>query len=147
MKHESPLEHAYATFHIQDISRAASHQLVRHRLTAISQKSQRYVNESNFNYVIPDGVDKDKFKEDMDTIKGIYNRMIQEGAKKEDARAILPNACTTELILSANFRELRHIINVRSHHTAQSEIREVSNRMLELLLDICKPAFEDLSGR
>lgn len=149
MGHESPFEHASATFRISEVSRAMTHQLVRHRLMAVSQKSQRYVSESNFGWVVPNSVkegDRGEFDSDMEAIRALYKKWKDKGLKNEDARFVLPNACTTELIVSANFREWRHIFSVRCHIRAQWEIRAVSLEMLRLLIGPAPHAFKDLAA-
>ena len=136
MGHESPFEHAYATFRLSDVSRAMTHQLVRHRLLAISQKSQRYVSEGNFEWVVPPSVPagkKEEFDRDMEVIRDMYKKWKDSGLKNEDARFVLPNACTTEMIVSGNFREWRHVFQVRCHRRAQWEIRDVCLAMLQEL--------------
>jgi thymidylate synthase (FAD) len=147
MGHESPFEHAYATFRLSEVSRAMTHQLVRHRLMAISQKSQRYVSESNFAWVVPPSVPEAQvgdFNRDMEAIRGMYAKWVAAGLKKEDARFVLPNACTTEMIVSANFREWRHVFKVRCHPRAQWEIREACQRMLKELHLHAPNVFGDL---
>ena len=136
MGHESPFEHAYATFRLSDVSRAMTHQLVRHRLMAVSQKSQRYVSETSFEWVVPPSVPPEQvadFNADMETIRAMYSKWRQRGLKNEDARFVLPNACTTELVVSANFREWRHVFKVRCHPRAQWEIRAACLAMLQEL--------------
>lgn len=129
--HHSPFEHVYFTWHIEGISRACSHQLVRHRLCAFTQRSQRYVEENGFDYVLPDGIDmkdstRERYKQTMDTINDTYCDMIHmDKIRKEDARFLLPNACTTEMYLSCNLRELIHICNERLCSRAQWEIRKL----------------------
>lgn len=148
MGHETPLEHAYASFMITGCSRTMTHQLVRHRLMAVSQKSQRYVREDNFEYVIPPSVkpvDTEEFKADMAKIQTMYDKWIKKGLKKEDARFVLPNACTTEIMISANFREFRHIAKIRCTRHAQWEIREVCLQILDQLNKIAPGAFSDLA--
>jgi thymidylate synthase (FAD) len=148
MGHETPLEHAYASFKIDGASRTMTHQLVRHRLMAVSQKSQRYVSEDNFEYVTPPSVkpeDVAEFNADMLTINSMYGKWIKKGLKKEDARFVLPNACTTEIMISANFREFRHIFKIRCSRHAQWEIREVSMTLLEKLNEIAPGCFSDLA--
>ncbi len=147
--HHSVLEHASATFYIQGISRACSHQLVRHRLAAYSQRSQRYVKEDGFKYVIPPSViDKkqvDNFKSAMIDIQDTYNVLLEAGVKPEDARFLLPNACETNIVMSANFREWRHIINERGLNPhAQWEIREMVLHILDALYKLAPIVFEDL---
>jgi thymidylate synthase (FAD) len=149
MGHASPLEHAYATFRLEGVSRAMSHQLVRHRLIAVSQKSQRYVSERAFGYVVPPslpGADRLEFERDMDLLRGLYAKWKERGLRNEDARFVLPNACTTELMLSANFREWRHIISVRCTRHAQWEIREACRRIWEHLNTLAPAVFADLAA-
>lgn len=146
--HESPFEHAYATFRISDCSRAMTHQLVRHRLMAVSQKSQRYVSEKNFDYVIPPSIPAeqiDEFKADMETIRGMYGKWKERGLRNEDARFVLPNACATEIVVSANFREFRHIFRVRCNRHAQWEIREACLLMLKELHGQAPRVFADIA--
>lgn len=147
--HHSVLEHAYATFRIRGISRACSHQLVRHRLCSFTQKSQRYVNEENFSYVIPPSISEDPkakkvFEEFMENARSTYKKLKDMGIKSEDARFVLPNATETEIVLTANFRELRHIISLRKQNSAQWEIRRVAEKMLEILKQHAPSVFEDL---
>jgi thymidylate synthase (FAD) len=145
--HESPFEHAYATFRISDCSRAMTHQLVRHRLMAVSQKSQRYVSEKTFGYVIPPSVPRNQvaeFRKDMETIRLMYKKWKERGLRNEDARFVLPNACTTEIVVSANFREFRHIFKVRCNPHAQWEIREACLMMLKHLHKHAPHVFDDI---
>jgi thymidylate synthase (FAD) len=147
MGHESPLEHAYATFRIKNCSRAMTHQLVRHRLMAVSQQSQRYVDEEDFTYVVPESMPPelvDEFHNDMKTIQAMYHKWRDKGLKKEDARFVLPNACTSEIVVSANFREWRHILTVRTDKGAQWEIRKAANLMLDILKQHAPACFEDI---
>lgn len=137
--HHSPFEHIYFTFKIEGISRACSHQLVRHRLCAFTQRSQRYCEENAFQYVTPEEIKKNQILSDlydkvMDNINDRYCDMIHlHDVKKEDARFMLPNACTTSMYLSCNLRELIHIANERLCSRAQWEIREVVKQMVALV--------------
>jgi len=147
MGHESPLEHAYATFRIKNCSRAMTHQLVRHRLMAVSQQSQRYVDEDEFTYVVPESMPTelaDEFHNDMKTIQDMYHKWREKGLKKEDARFVLPNACTSEIVVSANLREWRHILSVRTDKGAQWEIRKAANMILFELKRLAPACFEDI---
>jgi thymidylate synthase (FAD) len=147
MGHESPFEHAYATFLLDGCSRAMTHQLVRHRMMSVSQKSQRYVPESGFDFVVPPSLPKDKvdeFRRDMEAIREMYGRWKKAGLRNEDARFVLPNACTSEIMISANFREFRHIFRVRCSKHAQWEIRAACMRMLEILYGEAPSVFGDL---
>jgi thymidylate synthase (FAD) len=145
--HESPFEHAYATFRIDGCSRAMTHQLVRHRLMAVSQKSQRYVTERDFDYVVPPSVPAERVEEfhaDMETLRAMYAKWKAHGLRNEDARFVLPNACTSEIVVSANFREFRHIFRVRCMPQAQWEIRQACLAMLEELHRHAPRVFQDL---
>ena len=124
--HHSVFEHIYFTFKIEGISRACSHQLVRHRHCSFTQRSQRYCSEYSFDYVIPPTADDGIFDNEMDKIKDWY-RYHQEyrGVPNEDARYILPNACATSMYLSCNLRELIHMANERLCTRAQWEIRDL----------------------
>jgi thymidylate synthase (FAD) len=147
MGHESPLEHAYATFRIRNCSRAMTHQLVRHRLMAVSQQSQRYVNEERFAYVVPAGMPPEfleDFHRDMETIQRMYGKWRGRGLRKEDARFVLPNACVSEIVVSANFREWRHIFKLRTSVKAQWEIRKACRLMLAILRERAAACFEDI---
>ena len=145
--HESPLEHAYATFRVRNCSRAMTHQLVRHRLMAISQQSQRYVDEEQFAYVIPESVPAEfvaDFHQDMRTIQEMYRKWRDRGLRKEDARFVLPNACVSEIVVSADLREWRHIFQLRLSPKAQWEIRKACEMMLGILKEHAPTCFEDI---
>mgnify|MGYP001612720709 CR=1 FL=1 len=147
MGHESPLEHAYATFRIKNCSRAMTHQLVRHRLMAVSQQSQRYCDEEEFTYVVPESMPAelvDEFNNDMKTIQEMYRKWRDKGLKKEDARFVLPNACTSEIVVSANLREWRHILTVRTDKGAQWEIKKAAYLILDTLKKIAPACFDDI---
>lgn len=149
MGHESPLEHAYATFRVRNCSRAMTHQLVRHRLMAISQQSQRYVDEEEFAYVVPEDLPAEfveDFHRDMRTIREMYRKWRDRGVKREDARFVLPNACVSEIVVSANFREWRHIFSLRLSAKAQWEIRKACGRMLAILKEHAPACFGDIAG-
>lgn len=149
MGHETPLEHAYATFRIKNCSRAMTHQLVRHRLMAVSQQSQRYVSEQGFEYVVPDALPEAyvaDFHSDMQMIQAMYAKWRERGLRKEDARFVLPNACTSEIVVSANFREWRHIFKIRLSPKAQWEIRKACFLMLEALAKQAPNCFEDIQA-
>lgn len=148
MGHDSPLEHACATFRIENCSRAMTHQLVRHRLMSVSQQSQRYVDEENFNFVVPETLpEKDiaEFQADMETIRQMYKKWRDKGLKREDARFVLPNACTSEIVVTANFREWRHIIKIRTSSKAQWEIRIACTEILKILKNLAPNCFYDIN--
>ena len=129
--------HASVTFRIVGLSRAASHQLVRHRHAVFSQRSQRYVDEEEFTYVIPVSAktvdDETEFARDMGVIRRMYKKYLARGWKKEDARAVLPNACTTTLNMSMSLEGWLHFLRRRMDKHAQVEIRELAFEIYRLL--------------
>lgn len=131
--HHSVFEHIHFTFKIDGISRACSHQLVRHRHCSFTQRSQRYCSEDGFGYVVPPTVDESRFTNDIEDIKDWYNEYQEKRVPNEDARYILPNACETSLYLSCNLRELIHIANERLCTRAQWEIRSLVKEMVALV--------------
>lgn len=136
--HHSVFEHIYFTFKIEGISRACSHQLVRHRHCSFTQRSQRYCSEDGFEAVCPNSVlqrsaSTSEYENALWEIDGAYRRMQFLGIPNEDARYILPNACETELYLSCNLRELIHIANERLCIRAQWEIRDLVKEMVGLV--------------
>ncbi len=151
MGHLSPFEHASFTFHVEGVSRALTHQLVRHRLASYSQRSQRYVGHDSFDYVVPpqlagarvrwEGRDTDAvafFEETMALIARRYaalnDALGRTGeASNEDARYLLPNACETTIVVTMNARELLHFFEERLCLRAQWEIRELAALMLDLV--------------
>jgi thymidylate synthase (FAD) len=148
--HHSILEHASASFRITGASRAFTHQLVRHRLASFSQQSQRYVDEAGFNYVIPDAILADAeaakaFREHMARSEETYRFLRARGMMKEDARFVLPNASESQIVFSANFRELRAIFRLRLERGAQWEIRRVCADMLKLLQEEASAVFGDFA--
>ena len=143
--HESPFEHVSFTFGIEGISRACSHQLVRHRMASFSQRSQRYCFEDGFNYIEPDDMndEEDKFFRDfMRHSKEVYSKLIDKGVKPEDARMVLPNACETKIIVTMNARELLHFFKLRCCKRAQKEIREVAFMMKNICRKVAPNVFQ-----
>ena len=131
--HHSVFEHIYFTFKIEGISRACSHQLVRHRHCSFTQRSQRYCSEGDFEYVAPPSIgDENPYDAMMSELMENYDALL-EFAPKEDARYILPNSCATSLYLSCNLRELIHIANERLCTRAQWEIRDLVREMCQLV--------------
>ena len=136
--HHSTVEHCQYTFSISGVSRACTHQLVRHRHASFSQKSQRYVTEEGqFEYVIPPTIKKSdlapEYEEFMRKTSQFYALLIEKGIPAEDARFVLPNAATSSLIVSLNIRELIHLANLRLCTKAQLEIRNLVAKMCGLL--------------
>ena len=148
MGHFSALEHAYATFKISGVSRAFTHQLVRHRMASFTQQSQRYIEESNFNYVEPGSIINNSeahliFTKFIEETKKIYSKFRSLGIKKEDARYILPNAIESQIVATANLREWRHIIELRGAPDTQWEIRKVAIEILKILKKHVPTVLED----
>lgn len=159
--HESPIEHVTFTFGIEGISRSCSHQLVRHRIASYSQKSQRYVKEEQFEYVVPHTIEnlgaEDRFRKLMGYIQAEYNSIRNDivaeleahGADKksaekvanEDARYVLPNACQTSLVVTMNARSLFNFFKLRCCNRAQWEIREVANEMYRICYMVAPTLF------
>ncbi len=156
MGHMTPVEHPSFTFAIEGISRACSHQLVRHRLASYSQQSQRYVSEeSGYDYIIPETIKADKelkriFINFMKDAQEAYNTIVQKlnenGVKGEsanqDARFVLPNAAETKIVVTMNARELQHFFRQRCCNRAQWEIRAMADKMLKLAKKVSPVIFQ-----
>lgn len=169
--HESPIEHASFTFGIEGVSRSLLAQITRHRIASYSVKSQRYVTEGSFEYVIPPEIASDPqaralFEETMRADQAAYDRLaallkekhraafLTEGkdektaarlAEKkaiEDARFVLPNACETKMVVTMNARSLHNFFRHRCCSRAQWEIREVADQMLKLVSDVAPELFK-----
>lgn len=152
--HLSPIEHVSFTFGIEGISRACSHQLVRHRVASYSQQSQRYVKEEQFDYIIPPSIKEDpalveEFEKCMAEAQENYTKVLKRleelGCKgevgRQDARYLLPNAAETKIVVTMNARELLHFFRVRCCNRAQWEIREMAERMLALSKKVAPTIF------
>lgn len=144
--HGSVLEHCVFTFAVEGISRACSHQLVRHRIASYSQQSQRYVKGDRFGYVMPEKIAnntllRDMFNEHMERIMNFYKFLTECEIPKEDARYILPNATTTNIVVTMNARELLHFIELRTSPRSQWEIRELANEMLRQVKEVAPVIF------
>ncbi len=161
--HESVMEHVSFTFGIEGISRACSHQLVRHRIASYSQKSQRYVSENGFDFITPPAIaqspealeEYDRIIQEITTgyekiadiltenhkadflAQGLDEKAAASKARKlanEDARFLLPNACETKIVVTMNVRSLFNFFEHRCCNRAQWEIRDVACQMLRLCL-------------
>ena len=136
--HMSVFEHASVSFLVEGISRACSHQLVRHRLASFSQVSQRYVKGCPGN-VIPLSIESnekalDAFMNALLICQNAYKVMINEcGIPAEDARYVFPNAAETSVVVTMNWRELFHFLDLRTDKAAQWEIRDLALKMIEQL--------------
>lgn len=168
--HESVVEHVSFTFGIEGISRACSHQLVRHRIASYSQKSQRYVNENGFEFITPPAIAelpeaRTEYDRIIDAITGSYEKLaalltekhtvqfISQGMDEktarskasklanEDARFVLPNACETKIVVTMNVRSLFNFFRHRCCNRAQWEIRAVANEMLRQCIEVAPHIF------
>ncbi len=147
--HESVIEHASATFYIK-ASRVLTHELVRHRIASYSQRSQRYVKETVPQYVTPPEIGEKGeeassiFTRAMESAWDAYGRLLGLGVAPEIARYVLPNACDTEIIMTMNFRELRHFIRLRTGKRALPEMRAVAGEVRRIMKETAPEVFEDL---
>ncbi|MDW7644984.1 MAG: FAD-dependent thymidylate synthase [Desulfuromonadales bacterium] len=136
--HYSVLEHVSFTFGVEGISRACSHQLVRHRLASYSQQSQRYVShEKRFDAVTPATIAAQpelcqRYEALLEETHRVYCELLAAGIPAEDARFVLPNAAETKIVLTMNARELLHFFELRCCRRAQWEIRLMAIDMLRL---------------
>ena len=137
--HESIIEHASATFEISGISRACTHQLVRHRLASYSQESQRYVDMSDPELVVPDSIAEnpealEAWSDLVAHVQATYRALRAQNVRKEDARFVLPNATASRIVVTMNFREYLHFFRLRISPAAQWEIRRMALTMLKKLV-------------
>jgi len=158
--HESPLEHVKFTFGIEGVSRALTHQLVRHRLASYSQQSQRYVKASEFNYIVPPVFEKNndmkqRFLGLMNDIQEGYNGLLslleENGSVGEkanqDARFVLPQAAETKIVVTMNARELKHFFAHRCCARAQWEIRRLAEEMLKVCKKVLPEVFNSAGAK
>ncbi len=148
--HEDIIEHASATFLVEGISRACSHQLVRHRIASFSQESQRYTDlGDNGEFIIPEAIASNPealqlWESLLGNIEEAYREFRNLRIRKEDARFLLPNATSTRLVLSMNYRSLRHFFQLRCDKAAQWEIQQVARAMLRLIYPTTPSLFRDI---
>lgn len=139
--HTSVLEHASFTFAISGVSRALSHQLVRHRLASYSQSSQRYVKVEDLEYVCPPSlcdetsVGRAYFLYSLERAVHAYQAMIADSVPAEDARFVLPNATATNIVMTMNCRSLLHFLEERCCYRAQWEIHRMAMGMMDCMVD------------
>ena len=152
--HDSPVEHASFTFAIAGISRACSHQIVRHRIASYSQQSQRYVDATDMDYILPPAIAKipearQRFEAFMAEVGSAYSDLKaileahgRKDKSKEDARFVLPQAAETKIVITMNCRALLHFFELRCCLRAQWEIRAMADAMLAL----CKAELPAIFG-
>ncbi len=159
--HWGILEHLTFTFAIRGISRACSHQLVRHRIASYAQQSQRYVDKAGFRFVVPERVRAcpealARYRDVMGTLTENYAALqallhdadpaANAEAVNEDARFLLPNACETELVMTVNARQLLEMARQRLCSRAQWEIRALF-RAIRTLVQVQVPVvFENMGA-
>ncbi|CAM2060703.1 Flavin-dependent thymidylate synthase [Desulfovibrionales bacterium] len=157
--HNSPVEHVNFTFAADGISRALTHQLVRHRIASYSQQSQRYLDGKHFEYVLPPAIAripeaKARFLAFLKECRSAYSDLqgmleaAGRGAKaNEDARFVLPQASGTKIVFTMNCRSLLHFFELRCCARAQWEIRALAQRMLELCREALPTIFDRAGAR
>jgi len=150
--HESILEHVSFTFVVSNISRIATHQLVRHRVASYSQYSHRGMDDE-LTFIIPDSLsDKMNEKEEINNFimgyleqaGGFYYDLVKLGIPPEDARFMLPNGLASNIMFTMNGRELRHFLKLRLAKNAQWEIRQLAQEILKIVSDVCPVLVADM---
>jgi len=152
--HESVIEHSRVSVKVI-CDRGVSHEIVRHRIASYSQESTRYCNyfKAKFGkeltlikpFFWDDDVDKYKiWLETMQVIENNYNRLVESGAKPEEARSILPNSFKTEIVITMNLREWRHFFKLRTSKEAHQQMREIAIPMLKEMHSLIPAIFEDI---
>ena len=140
--HLSTLRFAHATMHISGISRVCSHQLVRSKHLDFLQRSQRYCNESDAQFITPESLaDNREYSNAIEYAVYAYNELVAAGVKKEDARMVLPASTTTELVVTGNFQAWLDFINLRNTKEAQWEIRALAQEIKSRLADVAPNIF------
>ena len=157
--HASPIEHVSFTFALSGVSRALTHQLVRHRIASYSQQSQRYVDASDMNYVMPPAIAanpkaRERFLNFMDEVGSAYRdlkaMLVEDGrgsSSCEDARFVLPQAAASSIVVTMNCRTLLNFFEHRCCTRAQWEIRGVARTMLSLCREVLPEVFRHAGAR
>lgn len=157
--HASPIEHVSFTFALSGVSRALTHQLVRHRIASYSQQSQRYVDASNMDYILPPAIKKNpkilaRYEAFMEEVGKAYHdikTMLEEDGRgtlaKEDARMVLPQAAASNIVVTMNCRSLINFFEHRCCTRAQWEIRDCANQMLWICRDILPEVFNTAGAK
>lgn len=141
--HESVLEHGSLTFKVRT-NRAIANEIVRHRLASYSQESTRYVKYDDIEFIPCDRLGKTYAGDMLTRIEEAYNFLIDQEFKTEEARDILPNATATTLVMTMNFRELRHFLKLRLDKAAHPQIRELAGMILDILKEKYPVFVEDI---
>jgi thymidylate synthase (FAD) len=161
--HFSVLEHASVSFYITGISRSLTHELIRHRHFSYSQLSQRFVPEHDSEVVVPPGIEDDPELQDLfgkaaDASRAAYsellagleakladvpNAVLRRKQARQAARAVLPNATETRIVVTGNYRAWRHFIAMRASEHADVEIRRLAIACLRRLVEVAQAVFAD----
>lgn len=141
--HESVLEHGSLTFKVRT-NRAIANEIVRHRLASYSQESTRYVKYDDIEFIPGDRLGGSYAEDMMMRIEEAYIFLIGQEFKAEEARDILPNATATTLVMTMNFRELRHFLKLRLDKAAHPQIRELAGMILDILKEKYPVFVEDI---
>ena len=143
--HMSVAEHATFTFRVRGVSRVLLAQLTRHRLASFSVQSQRYCGVNPDSIVLPKSFEQHGYVGSVDALlleaASLYESMIKDGVPEEDARYIIPQGITCDLIMTMNARELLHFFSMRCCNRAQWEIRELADEMLRLCREVAPEIF------
>jgi len=134
--HFGPFEHPHFTFIISDVSRSLTHQLVRHRMATYDQQSLRYVSKNDVSLTLPKKKNKEiekKFNDFKKESFNLYKELIKQGIPAEDARYVLPIGTKTALVVTMNARSIMHFLKMRLDKSAQWEIRECAEEMLQIM--------------
>lgn len=147
-EHETPLEFASATFDITGVSISCQNQMVRHRHASFCVQSGRYVDQRENDCIIPYGVlsEYEGAADYVKEAKELYKKLVLNGVKCEDARALLPQGMATNLCVNMNFRTIRHFLKLRLSPRAQYEVRLVAKRIYEICSDKWPWLVEDLGN-
>jgi len=144
---KSQLPHLSYTFAIERISRACSHQLVRHRVASFSQQSQRYITVKRLGerIVIPPTVkDENVVRKFIEKSSTTYEKLVEKSVPKEDARFFLPNATETSLLMTMDGKALAHFFGLRCCNRAQWEIRSLADSLLEQVREVEPEIFDKI---
>jgi thymidylate synthase (FAD) len=144
-QHESVIEHCHISVYCRDMSRSFLAQITRHRLCSFSVKSQHYVSHKNFRYKELEDKSMDKeYHNLMEIINKFYIEAVNKGMPCYIAREALPNSCLTNIFMTANIREWRHILKIRCRTDNTPEIRKWAHHCLKLFYNIMPELFDDL---
>lgn len=141
--HESVLEHGSLTFKVRT-NRAIANEIVRHRLASYSQESTRYVKYDDIEFIPCEKLKDPNLENLLLSAELAYKVLLTSDFKPEEARDILPNCTATTLVMTMNFRELRHFLKLRLDKAAHPQIRELAGMILEILKEKYPVFVEDI---